>query len=148
MKYSVGIDFVEGGEVEQAVRLGMLRLSEHIRQSAFPGRDHQPAPTAVAEAFFVGFALQIGQARQDLLAVETRVVFRAAVDLQQVADAVLAGGEHEETIRANISVERFILISVADFVRVGPELALRESSSPGRSRYHGGRPGACQDENR
>ena len=51
---SFGVDLLEGGEVEQAFRVGASRLGEHVSQPAFSGRDDQPASAAVAEALFVG----------------------------------------------------------------------------------------------
>ena len=86
------------------------------------------------EALLISLAADVSQPRQDLLPQEAWIIFRAAVDLQQVADTVAAHHQGEESIRADIAVHLAPSVLVANLIWVSPELTLRNPSLEGHIR--------------
>ena len=125
LQYGLRIDLVEGCKIEIVLVLHVLGLIEHVSQAALAGGHDQPSPAAVAEPLAISLAFDICQAWQDLLPQEARVVLGAAVDLQEIADAMFSGGQDEETIRADVALHLLPLILVLDLIRIRPKLALR-----------------------
>lgn len=117
--------FLISGEVKKAFSFALFRLAEHIPHSPFTGRHHQPAPAVEPKALLVRAAANIRQPRDDFLTQEAGIILRAAVDLQQVANAVFAGDQSEIPIWADIALECTVVILVRDQVRVCKKITLR-----------------------
>ncbi len=76
----------------------------------------------MAKPICVGITFEIGKAGQDLFSEKAGIVLRAAVNLQQVPEAVIAGCEHEKPVRSDLPLYLGLICFVGNLVRVGPEL--------------------------